>query len=179
MQYRSFGKLDFQVSALGFGCMRLPILGGDVNQVDEPLAIDMIRTAIDHGVNYIDSAHGYHGGNSEKVVGKALQDGYRDKVKVVTKLPPWAVKTADDFDRLLDEQMERLQVDHLDVYLLHNMQASFWTKLRDLNVLDWLDRILADGKVGAVGFSFHDTYDLLTEIIGAYANWTVCQIQYN
>ncbi|MEW6355527.1 MAG: aldo/keto reductase [Planctomycetota bacterium] len=179
MQYRKFGKLDFQASALGFGCMRLPILGEDANKVDESLAIEMIRYAIDHGVNYIDSAHGYHGGNSEKVVGKALQDGYRAKVKVATKLPPWACKTADDFDRLLDEQRKRLQVEKIDVYLLHNMQVPFWKKLRDLNILDWLDRIQADGRVGVVGFSFHDDYDLLTEVINAYDQWAMCQIQYN
>jgi len=178
MKYRQFGRLDFDVSALGFGCMRLPTLGGDASVVDEPLAIDMLRYAIDHGVNYVDSAYGYHGGNSEKVVGKALEDGYREKVKVATKLPPWSVKEADDFDRILDDQMDRLQVDHIDVYLLHNLQAAFWPKIRDLGVLDWLTKIKADGRVSELGFSFHDSYELFTEIVDAY-DWTFCQIQYN
>jgi len=179
MQYRRFGKLDFQASALGFGCMRLPILDGDSRQVDEPRAIEMIRYAIDHGVNYLDSAYGYHGGNSERVIGKALQGGYRHKVKVATKLPPWNAKEPSDFDRLLAEQLERLQTDHIDFYLLHNLCAGIWPRLRDLGVRDWLDRIQAEGLVGKVGFSFHDTFDLFTEIIDAYGGWTVAQIQYN
>ena len=179
MQYRRFGKLDFQVSALGFGCMRLPILGGDSRQVDEPLAIEMIRYAIDHGVNYVDSAYGYHGGNSERVIGKALQGGYRDKVKIATKLPPWNVKERADFDRLFAEQLGRLQTDHIDFYLLHNLCAPVWPRLRDLGVREWLDQIKAEGRVGAVGFSFHDTYEVFTEIVDAYDGWTVAQIQYN
>ena len=179
MEYRPFGKLDFKVSALGFGCMRLPTVGGDYAKVNEPLAIEMIRYAIDHGVNYLDSAHVYHGGNSERVLGKALRDGYREKVKIATKLPSWAVKERADFDRLLNEQLERLQVKEIDFYLLHNIQAQSWPKLCELGALDWLDRIKADGRAAQVGFSFHDTYDLLTEVIGAYDGWAMCQIQYN
>jgi len=179
MQYRQFGRTDFQVSALGFGCMRLPIVGGDSKNIDEPLAIEMLRYAIDHGVNYLDTAHPYHGGNSERLVGKALQGGYRDKVKVATKLPCWAVKEPADFDRLLDEQLGRLGLDHVDFYLLHNLQQRFWAPVRDLGVLDWLEKIRGSDRVGAVGFSFHDSFDLLTEILDAYDAWTVCQVQYN
>lgn len=179
MQYRPFGKLDFKVSALGFGCMRFPTLGSDYNKVNEPPAIEMLRYAIDHGVNYLDSAHVYHGGNSERVIAKALQDGYREKVKIATKLPTWACKERGDFDRFLNEQAERLQVKKIDIYLLHNLQAPFWAKVRDLKVLDWLDKIKADGRVGEVGFSFHDSYEVFTEIVDAYDGWTMCQIQYN
>ena len=179
MQYRPFGRLDFKVSALGFGCMRLPTLGGDYNKINEPMAIEMLRYAIDHGVNYVDSAHVYHGGNSERVIGKALRDGYREKVKIATKLPTWAVKESKDFDRLLNEQLERLQVNKIDFYLLHNLKTPLWVKVRDLGGLGWLDRIKADGRVGEVGFSFHDSYEVLTEIIEAYDGWAMCQIQYN
>ena len=179
MQYRPFGTLDFRVSALGFGCMRLPIVGGEPKAVDEPLAIAMIRRAIDAGVNYVDTAHGYHGGNSERVLAKALRDGYREKVRIATKLPTWAVKEPGDFDRLLDEQRERLEVERIDFYLLHNLQARFWPPVRDLGVRDWLDRARADGRVGEVGFSFHDSFAWLAEIVDAYDGWTVCQLQYN
>ncbi len=178
MNYRRFGRLDFDVSALGFGCMRLPVLGGDYNAIDESLAIEMIRHAIDRGINYIDTAYPYHGGNSEGVVGKALRDGYRARVKLATKLPSWAVNEPADFDRFLNEQCERLQVDFIDFYLVHNLQALFWPQVRDLGVLDWLDRVKAEGRIGEVGFSYHHDYDLFTEIVDAY-DWCFCQIQYN
>ncbi len=178
MQFRKFGNLDFKASALGFGCMRLPVLDANPAHVNEPLAVDMIRHAVDQGVNYFDTAHVYHGGNSERVLGRALQ-GRREKVKIATKFPTWAVKTSADFDRLLNEQLERLQVQQIDFYLLHNLQAPFWVKVRDLGVLPWLDRIKADGRVAHVGFSFHDSYDLFTEVLAAYDDWTMCQVQYN
>ena len=107
MQYRPFGKVDFSVSALGFGCMRLPILNGDYAQIDEPLAQRMLRYAIDGGVNYVDTAYPYHDGKSELIVGRALKDGYRDKVKLATKLPCWMVHTAADMERaVLDRSLE-------------------------------------------------------------------------
>lgn len=179
MQYRPFGRLDLEVSALGFGCMRLPVVGGDATAVDEPLAIEMLRHAIDHGVNYVDTAYPYHGGHSERVLGEALKGGFRERVKLATKLPTWAVKTPGDFDRLLDEQLERLQVEHVDFYLLHNLKATVWPAMRDLGVLEWLERIKADGRAGHVGFSYHDDFPLLKEILDAYDGWAMCQIQYN
>ena len=179
MQYRPFGRLDFEVSALGFGCMRLPVVGGDLSAVDEPVAIEMLRHAIDHGVNYVDTAYPYHGGHSERVLGEALKDGYRERVKLATKLPTWAVREAADFDRLLTEQLERLQVEHVDFYLLHNLSATAWPRVRDLGVLDWLERIKSDGRAANVGFSYHDDFDLFREILDAYDGWAMCQIQYN
>ena len=181
MKYRKFGKTDALVSALGFGCMRLPTVDGVYENIDVPEATRMVRHAIDHGVNYIDTAYGYHGHNSELVVGRILQDGYRDKVYLATKLPCWEVKVAGDFDRLLNEQLEKLQTDYIDFYLLHALSSGedSWPKVRDLGVLDWAQAALADGRIGHLGFSFHDDFDAFKEIVDATDLWTFCQIQYN
>lgn len=116
--------------------MRLPTRG-KYEEIDEPEAIRMLRHAVDRGVNYIDTAYGYHGGNSETLVGKALRDGYRSRVRVATKLPPWHVSTAADFDRILGEQLGRLETDHIDLYLLHSLGKDSWKKLSELDVLSW------------------------------------------
>jgi predicted aldo/keto reductase-like oxidoreductase len=178
MQYRTFGALDWKVSALGFGCMRFPTNGAD-GDIDEPEAIRMLRFAIDHGVNYVDTAYGYHGGNSERVVGKALLDGYRNRVRLATKLPPWRVQSAADFGVLFSEQLQKLQTDHIDFYLLHSLDRGNWHKVRDLGVLAWAEGAIADGRIGHLGFSFHDKFDVFQEIVDAYDRWTFCQIQYN
>jgi predicted aldo/keto reductase-like oxidoreductase len=177
VQYRKFGKADFQPSALGFGCMRLPTTG-DSASIDEAEAIRMIRHAIDNGLNYVDTAYGYHGGNSERVVGKALQDGYRERVKLATKLPPWNVTTAADFDRIFNDQLQKTQSDKIDLYLLHSLSKDSWHKLRDLGALQWAERQMAKGRIGYLGFSFHDSLEVFKEIVDAY-DWTFCQIQYN
>ncbi|UCH23379.1 MAG: aldo/keto reductase [Deltaproteobacteria bacterium] len=179
MRYRKFGSLGFDMSVLGFGAMRLPIVGKDPSHIDEAEAITMIRYAIDHGVNYIDTAYPYHEQHGEVVVGKALQNGYRAKVKLATKLPSWLVETPDDFDRFLDEQLEKLQTDHIDFYLLHALNATYWPRLRDWDVLNWAAGVMADGKIQYLGFSFHDDFEVFKDIVDAYDRWTFCQIQYN
>lgn len=177
MQYREFGNSGLKVSALGFGCMRLPTL--DDKSIDEAEAIRMIRYAIDHGVNYIDTAWPYHGGNSELVVGKALQDGYREKVVLATKLPIYSVKTAEDFDGFLNKQLEKLQTDHIDIYMVHALNTQRWAFAKELGIMDWLQKPKEDGRVGQIGFSFHDLYPCFEKIINDYDQWDFCQIQYN
>jgi len=179
MQYRKFGSLDWEVSALGFGAMRLPILDDDSGKINEPLATEMIRHAIDNGVNYIDTAWGYHREQSEPFVGKVLKDGYREKVRLATKMPSWLVKEEADFDRFLEEQMKRLDVDYLDFYLLHTLNAEFWQRYQDLDVFSWAEKRMAEGVFGHLGFSFHDEYPVFESIVNGYDHWALAQIQYN
>jgi hypothetical protein len=179
MQYRRFGKLDWKVSALGFGAMRLPTVDGVAGRIEETEATEMLHYAIDHGVNYVDTAYPYHEGKGEGFVGRALEGGYRERVKLATKMPSWEIETADDFDRYLNEQLNRLQVDYLDFYLLHSLNKDWWPKLRDLGVREWAEKAIADGRFRHLGFSFHDDYETFEEIVDAYDGWTMCQIQYN
>ncbi|WXG39656.1 MAG: aldo/keto reductase [Candidatus Freyarchaeum deiterrae] len=181
MQFRRFGKLDWEVSALGFGCMRLPTNDGIPNgpNINEKEAIAMIRYAIDQGVNYIDTAYVYHALNGETVVGKALEDGYREKVKLATKSPVIIIQKEEDFDKILNDQLKKLQTDHIDFYLFHGLNEQRWKTVLDLNLLEKAESALEDGRIRKLGFSFHDKYDLFKEIIGACKEWSFCQIQYN
>lgn len=183
MQYREFGQLGFEVSTFGLGCMRLPleVLPGqdaDPSKINEKEAIELIRYAIDHGVNYIDTAYVYHGGNSELILAKALKDGYREKVKVATKLPVWSVNAYEDFEKLLDQQLANLGVDCIDFYLMHALNKGTWAKIKELNVFKFMDEAVASGKIKYPSFSFHDELPLFKEIIDSY-DWKMCQIQLN
>ncbi|HMK53011.1 MAG TPA: aldo/keto reductase, partial [Thermodesulfobacteriota bacterium] len=186
MLYRKLGKTNLSVSILGFGCMRLPILNGSGSSADifdpnkainEEETTKMIQYAIEHGVNYFDTAYPYHGGKSEPLLGKAVKE-YRNKVMIATKLPVWLVKEEKDFSKFLDEQIKRLETDYLDVYLLHGLNQEVWSKMRQLKVFEFLDQIRADGRVRHVGFSFHDEVKIFKEIVDSY-DWELCQIQYN
>ena len=175
MLYRKMPKNGDELSILGFGCMRLPVMDG---KIDEDRAISQIRYAIDRGVNYVDTAWPYHGGESEPLLGKALEDGYRDRVKVATKLPSWMIKNREDMDRYLAAQMEKLGTDRIDYYLLHALNGASWDILEGLGVLDFLDKAKDDGKIVNAGFSFHGLLEDFKRIVDAYP-WMFCQIQYN
>jgi uncharacterized protein len=176
MLYRKIPKTGDELSSLGFGLMRLPVT--EDGRIDESRAIRQIRDAIDRGVNYLDTAWPYHAGESENVLGRALADGYRDKVNIATKLPTWMIKRRADMDTYLNAQLEKLQTDRIDYYLLHALAGDPWDKLDALGVKDFLDQARADGRIGNVGFSFHGRFDDFKRIVDSYP-WEFCQIQYN
>jgi len=132
MLYRRFPNVPKDISILGFGCMRLPVTGDQ--QINEPLATEMLRYAIDHGVNYVDTAYPYHNGESEPFVGRALTGGYREKVMLATKLPSWLITRPEDMDRYLNEQLARLATDHIDFYLVHGLNAATWKATSEAGV---------------------------------------------
>jgi predicted aldo/keto reductase-like oxidoreductase len=175
MLYRKVEKTGDKLSILGFGCMRLA--GGETH-IDEERATRQIHYAIDSGVNYIDTAYPYHRGTSEPFLGRALGDGYRQRVKLATKLPPWLTNSADDMERILNSQLERLRTPQLDYYLLHSLNTHIWEKMKGLGVLAFLDRAREDGRIIYTGFSFHGDGEVFKEIVDTY-DWDVCQIQYN
>jgi predicted aldo/keto reductase-like oxidoreductase len=175
MLYRTVPKTGDNLSILGFGCMRYPPKG---RGIDEERTIRQIRHAIDHGVNYFDTAPVYHMGKSEPLLAKALAGGYRDKVRIATKLPHWSVVTREDMDRILNEQLRTLQTDHIDYYLLHTLNRAAFRRLLGLGVLEFLDAAKKDGRIRNAGFSFHGTTPEFIEIVDAYP-WDFCQIQYN
>jgi len=200
VRHRDLGRTGRRPSVLGFGAMRLPVVTtpaavgqGAVERIDEPAADEMLLRALELGVTYIDTAYGYHDGQSETWLGRALRDaarlrygGRRDptaalqaEVKIATKLPVWKCECAADFDRLFGEQLERLQRRSVDIYLLHSLRRETWERVRDMGVLSWAERQLAAGRIGHFGFSFHDRYEVFADILAAGDLWDLCQIQLN
>ncbi len=175
MLYRTMPKNGDQLAILGFGCMRLPMIAG---KVDEKRAIAQIRYSIDQGINYVDTAWPYHGGESEPLLGKALKEGYRQRVNVATKLPTWKVFARDDMDAFLNKQLEKLGVERIDYYLVHALTGPSWERLEKLGAADFLNQAISDGRIGSAGFSYHGLPEDFGPIVDAYP-WTFCQIQYN
>ncbi|MBQ3078693.1 MAG: aldo/keto reductase [Clostridia bacterium] len=178
MELRKFPGTDISASVLGMGCMRLPVLDEENHPIDEEKAIKMIRAAIDGGVTYVDTAYGYHNGKSEVVVGKALKDGYREKVTLTSKLPLWLVEKREDMERLLDEQLKRLEVEYLDFYLAHAVSSDRFDKVVELGLFEFLDEMIAKGKIRYPGFSFHDNKEVFIRVIDSYP-WKLAQVQMN
>lgn len=184
MKTKQLGTCGLTVPILGFGAMRLPMEDGrqgytSYRGADEEKSIQLIRHAIDSGVNYIDTAFNYLHGESEKILGKALQHGYREKAILATKSPIWMIKSPEDFDSLLAKQLGRLQTDYMDCYLLHSVLKKDWEgRILPNKVLDSLTKAKEDGRVKHIGFSFHDNMDLFKEVANALP-WDFCQIQLN
>jgi uncharacterized protein len=180
MEYRTFPKIpDLKISSLGFGCMRLPILDRNPARINEEAATRLLHQAIDAGVNYIDTAWPYHMGESEPFVGRALKGERRRTVQLASKSPVWLVQTEGDWERFLDEQLKRLETDHLDFYLLHALSGvEQWETVRRLNGIQAMERARADGRIRHLGFSFHGSPAEFRKIIDGYA-WEFCQIQFN
>lgn len=174
MHYTDFH--GFKASLLGMGCMRLPL--DEKGEVDVQHSIDTIRKGIDEGITYVDTAYVYHNGFSERVLGMALKDGYREKVLIADKMPLWVTESKEDLDRILDKQLSRLGVDYIDIYLVHSVESEAIDVMKDYEIFKWLDQKKAEGKIKYAGFSFHDDYELFEEVIDYY-NWDMCQIQYN
>jgi predicted aldo/keto reductase-like oxidoreductase len=137
-----------------------------------------VRLAIDRGVNYIDTAYGYHNGESEALVGEALKDGYRERVTLATKLPVWNVEKYEDMERILDEQLAKLRTDRVDFYLLHALSLDSYKKVRGLGVHRFLDEAQKKGKIRYPAFSFHDGKMAFKEIAADYP-WKMAQVQMN
>jgi predicted aldo/keto reductase-like oxidoreductase len=178
MQYRKMGSLDWEVSALGFGCMRLPARRINRMRADTEESMRIIRHGIDLGINYIDTAWPYHLGDSERIVGQALQDGYRERVHLVTKLFMPMVRRMEDFDRYLNAQLEKLQTDYLDIYLFHGLDKGAFEKVKQLGLIEKMEEAQRQERIRHIGFSFHDTAPVFKEIIDYY-DWDMAQIQYN
>jgi predicted aldo/keto reductase-like oxidoreductase len=178
------GKSDVKVSALGFGCMRFPTMPTEDKSlspfeipVNEEEAEKMLLYALEHGINYFDTAYPYHGGKSEEILGRTMKP-HRDKIIIATKLPAMMVKEAPDVERFIDEQLKRLDSDYVDFYLLHGLNSHSWSLMKEFKALDFMERLVSDGRIRHIGFSFHDEVKLFKEIIDSY-DWAMCQIQYN
>ena len=180
MRYREIGNTGAEVSVLGFGCMRLPTVDGSDGNIDEAKAVEMVRYAIDNGVNYLDTAYFYHSGNSESFVGKVLKDGYRNKTYVATKLPLGNVNCEEDVEKIFNEQLSRLGVDYIDFYLLHAVNNDSWdNRVVKFDVMSKLEKFKEEGKIRHIGFSFHDDLWVFKKVIDAYDKFEFCQIQFN
>ena len=175
MLYRKVPCTQDSLPILGFGCMRFPEKNG---KIDEALSIRLLRHAIDNGVTYLDTGWSYHDGQSEPFLSRALADGYREKVKIATKLPQWLVKSREDMDFFLNTQLKRLKTDHIDYYLIHSVGKSSWENLKKLGIRDFLDTAKQDGRIIFAGFSFHEGTRTFCSIVDEYS-WQFCQIQYN
>ena len=178
MKYRDFGKLGIKGSAFGLGCMRFNGAASGDTIIDEQKAIGLIRRAIDGGVTYMDTAYIYLDKTSEIVLGKALQDGYRDRVTIATKMPMEYVHDRAEMQALLDEELNKLQTDHIDFYLMHGIDKEKWEYFKSIGAREFFEDMKREGKIRYKCFSFHGPYEEFEYIINDW-DWDMVQIQYN
>ncbi len=178
MKYRTMGKLGIKTSAFGLGCMRFNGAASGDATIDEEKAISLIRRAIDGGVTYLDTAYVYLGKTSEIVLGKALRDGYREKVTIATKMPAEAVHNRAEMEALLEEELTKLQTDHIDFYLMHGINREKWEYFKSIGAPEFFDDMKKAGKIRYKCFSFHGPYDEFEYILQDW-DWDLVQIQYN
>ena len=180
MNYRTFPKIDdCKISAIGFGLMRLPLLPNS-EEIDKEKTRELVKLAINQGINYFDTAYPYHNGKSETVFGEIVkEENLRDKIYIADKMPVWNVEKEEDFYKILDEQLKKLQTSYIDFYLLHALNKDSWEKVKKLNGLTFLEKAKAEGKIKHIGFSFHDNLETFKKIVDEYENFEFCQIQYN
>ncbi|HRR95767.1 MAG TPA: aldo/keto reductase [Candidatus Ratteibacteria bacterium] len=177
MIYRKFGKTGINVSILGFGAMRLPMIEKNGEKhVNEEYSIEIIQKSFSYGVNYIDSAYGYCSGESEIVVGKALK-GWREKVYVSTKVPTYNIEKRDDYRRFLEEQLKKLDVDYIDFYHFHSLDnTKFEEKVIKLKLIDEAEKAKEEGLIKHISFSFHDKPEIMKKIIDTnFFETVLCQ----
>ena len=179
MKYRKLGSHNVDVSALGFGAMRLPTKRNSMlSRVKEQETIRLIRYAINKGINYFDTAIVYHLGASERILGKALRNGYREKIILVNKAPIYFIRKEEDFDKYLERQLKKMETDYFDIYLFHGLNRKNFEKVKKLNLIEKMKEAKEKGLLKYIGFSFHDTLPVFKEIVD-YFDWDVIQIQYN
>lgn len=175
---RTYKDTDLSVSVLGFGCMRLPKITPDKEDIDYDKAQELIDYALAHGINYIDTAFPYHGKTSEDFVGQALKKHDRSSFLLATKMPIWEVNTKEDVDRIFNLQLKKLQTNYIDFYLMHALSKDNFEKSRQFGVYEYLLQKKKEGAIRHLGFSFHDKPDVLEEICNTY-EWDFSQIQLN
>ncbi len=177
MEYRKFNN-KIEISQLGFGAMRLPVFDANPANIDQKATEEMFMYAYENGVNYFDTAYVYHNEMSETIVGKILNSNkIRDKVKIATKLPLFNLDGFDPY-KLLDTQLKRLGTEQIDFYLLHNMNEKKWAKIKQLGILEFIQKAKASGKIAHIGFSTHTSYEGFKQILDDYP-WEFTQIQLN
>lgn len=175
---KPFNNCSQPISMLGLGCMRLPVIDGKDDAIDYEKAQELVDYALTHGINYIDTAHGYHGSQSQVFLGKALRKYPRDSYFLATKLPMWGVDTPEDIEKIFNLQLKRLNTDYFDFYLLHALDAGNFKKVVEFGAYAFIAEMKAQGKIKHIGFSFHDSPAVLEEIAGKY-QWDFAQLQIN
>lgn len=181
MVYKNYK--DLKLSALGFGAMRLPTADGNPDApIDEKKTADMVAYAIAHGVNYFDTAYGYHDGNSEVVMGKVLGEYPRDSFYLATKFPGYDLANMDKVEAIFEEQLKKCNVDYFDFYLFHNVYEKNIEPYMDrkYGIMDYLMKQKENGRIRHLGFSAHGRYDTMKRFLQAYGDrMEFCQIQLN